>query len=77
MIECRRQDNRSGNFDRPKSKHCMLHYAIIFIVLAIIAAFFGFSGIAGTAAWIAQVLLVVFLVLFIVSFFFRGRGPTV
>ena len=31
----------------------MLHYALIFLVIALIAAFLGFGGIAGTAAMIA------------------------
>ncbi len=51
----------------------MLHYALIFLVIALIAAFFGFGGIAGTAAWIAQILFVVFLILAVISFVMR-RG---
>ena len=51
----------------------MLHYAIVFLVVAIIAALFGFTGIAGTSAWIAHVLFVLFLILFIISLIFRGR----
>ena len=45
----------------------MLHYAIIFFVIAIIAAVLGFGVIAGTAAWIAKVLFVVFLILAVLS----------
>lgn len=53
----------------------MLHYAIVFFVIALIAALFGFGGIAAGAAGIAKILFVVFLVLAVASFFFgRGRG---
>ena len=45
----------------------MLHYAIIFFVIAIIAAVLGFGVIAGTAAWIAKVLFIVFLILAVLS----------
>lgn len=46
----------------------MLHYAIVFLVVAIIAAVLGFGVIAGTAAWIAKILFIVFLILAIVAF---------
>lgn len=45
----------------------MLHYAIVFFVVALIAALFGFGGIAAGAVEIAQVLFFIFLVLFVVS----------
>jgi uncharacterized membrane protein YtjA (UPF0391 family) len=45
----------------------MLHYAVIFFVIAIIAAVLGFGVIAGTAAWIAKVLFIVFLILAVLS----------
>ncbi len=45
----------------------MLHYAIVFFVIALIAALFGFGGIAAGAAEIAKVLFFIFLVLFVVS----------
>jgi uncharacterized membrane protein YtjA (UPF0391 family) len=44
------------------SESYMLHYAIVFFIIAIIAAFFGFGGIAAGAAGIAKVLFVVFLI---------------
>jgi uncharacterized membrane protein YtjA (UPF0391 family) len=55
----------------------MLHYAIVFFVIAIIAAIFGFTGVAAGAAEIAQVLFFIFLVLFIVSLVagLVRRGP--
>jgi uncharacterized membrane protein YtjA (UPF0391 family) len=45
----------------------MLHYAIVFFVLAIAAAIFGFGGIAASAAWIGKVLFIGFVVLAVVS----------
>jgi uncharacterized membrane protein YtjA (UPF0391 family) len=46
----------------------MLHYAVVFFVVALIAALFGFGGIASSAAGIAQVLFFIFLVLAVVGF---------
>lgn len=47
-----------------------LHWAVVFLVVAIIAALLGFGGVAGTAMegarmlfWVALVLLVISLVL--------------
>lgn len=48
----------------------MLHYAVVFLVIALIAALFGFGGIAAGAVGIAKLLFVVFLVLAVVSFVF-------
>ena len=55
----------------------MLHYALVFFVIALIAAVFGFGGIAAGAVAIAKVLFFVFLILAVVSFVFnsaRGKG---
>lgn len=41
----------------------MLHYAVVFFVIALIAALFGFGGIAAGAVEIAKVLFFVFIVL--------------
>jgi uncharacterized membrane protein YtjA (UPF0391 family) len=60
----------------PSQEKAMLHYAVVFFVIALIAALFGFTGIAAGAASIAQVLFVVFIVLAIASFvlsMFRKR----
>jgi uncharacterized membrane protein YtjA (UPF0391 family) len=46
----------------------MLHYAVVFFIIALIAAFFGFGGIAAGAAGIAKILFVVFLIGALVSF---------
>jgi uncharacterized membrane protein YtjA (UPF0391 family) len=45
----------------------MLHYAVVFLVIALIAGVLGFTGIAGASVGIAKILFTVFLVLFIVS----------
>jgi len=47
----------------------MLHYAIVFFVIALIAAVFGFTGIAAGAAGIAKILFVVFLIGAVITFF--------
>ena len=41
----------------------MLHYAIVFFIIALIAAVFGFGGIAAGAVEIAKILFFVFLVI--------------
>lgn len=46
----------------------MLHYAVVFFVIAVVAALFGFGGIAAGAVGIAKVLFFVFLILAAVSF---------
>ena len=56
----------------------MLHYALVFLVVALIAAALGFGGVAGIAASIAKILFVVFLVLFLEGVrFTRGIIPGV
>jgi len=45
----------------------MLHYAVVFFVIALVAALLGFTGIAAGAIEIARMLFFVFLVLFLVS----------
>ena len=54
----------------------MLHYAIVFFVIALVAALFGFTGIAAGAVEIAKILFFVFLILFVVSLVMglRRRG---
>ena len=55
----------------------MLHYAVVFFVVALIAALFGFTSIAGAAAGVAKILFFVFLILFVASLVFGGlrRAP--
>ena len=45
----------------------LLHYAVIFLIVAIAAAFFGFGGVAGTAMDGARLLFWVAIILFAVS----------
>jgi uncharacterized membrane protein YtjA (UPF0391 family) len=48
----------------------MLHYAVVFLVIALIAAVFGFGGIATSAVGIAKILFFVFVILAVLSFLF-------
>lgn len=61
-----------SNEKTPATNHIkdkkMLHYAVVFLVIALIAAVFGFGGIAAGAAGIAKVLFVVFLIGAVISF---------
>ena len=50
----------------------MLHYSVVFLVIALIAAVFGFGGIAAGAVEIAKILFFVFLV----SGFWHGANWT-
>ena len=45
----------------------LLHYAIIFLVVALVAAAVGFGGVAGFAMDAARLLFWVFIVLFVIS----------
>ena len=56
----------------PTEPH-MLHYAVVFLVIALIAAVLGFGGIASGAAGIAKILFFVFLILAVVSFFVKKK----
>ena len=58
-------------------RNAMLHYAVVFFLIALVAALFGFGGIAVGAAEIAKILFFVFLVLFVVSLVagLIRRGP--
>ena len=56
----------------------LLHYAIVFLVVALIAAALGFGGVAGTAMEGARILFWVAIVLFVISLvggLVRGRTP--
>ncbi|MGB0085048.1 MAG: DUF1328 domain-containing protein [Rhodomicrobiaceae bacterium] len=45
----------------------LLHYAIVFLIIALIAAAIGFGGVAGVAMDGARLLFWVFIILFVVS----------
>lgn len=46
----------------------MLHYSVVFLVIALIAAVFGFGGIATSAVGIAKILFFIFAIMTIISF---------
>ena len=48
----------------------MLHYAVVFFIIALVAAVFGFGGIAAGAVEIAKILFFIFIVLFLASLLF-------
>ena len=45
----------------------LLHYAVVFLVVALIAAALGFGGVAGTAMEGARILFWVAIVLFLIA----------
>ncbi len=45
----------------------MLHYAVVFLVIALVAALLGFTGIAASAVGIAKILFYIFILLFLAS----------
>ena len=45
----------------------LLHYAVVFLVVALIAAAVGFGGVAGVAMEGARILFWIFIVLFALS----------
>jgi uncharacterized membrane protein YtjA (UPF0391 family) len=50
----------------------MLHWALIFMVIALVAGLLGFTGLAGAAAAIAKVLFIVFLLVCLLMFAMAG-----
>jgi uncharacterized membrane protein YtjA (UPF0391 family) len=54
----------------------MLHYSVVFLIIAIIAGVLGFGFIAGMAAVIAKWCFIIFLILAVVSFFTKRGTPT-
>lgn len=46
----------------------MLHYAVVFLVIALVAALFGFGSIAAGAVGIAKILFFVFVIMAVVTF---------
>jgi uncharacterized membrane protein YtjA (UPF0391 family) len=56
----------------------LLHYAVVFLVVALVAAALGFGGVAGTAMEGARILFWVAIILFVISLIggmMRGRSP--
>ena len=52
----------------------MLHWTLVFLVLALIAAILGFGGLAGAAIGIAKILFFVFLAVWLISFLLTRRS---
>jgi uncharacterized membrane protein YtjA (UPF0391 family) len=52
----------------------MLHWSLVFLVVAIIAAVLGFGTLAGAAATIAKVCFVLFLIVWLVSMLTARRA---
>ena len=50
----------------------MLHWTLVFLVVALVAAALGFGALAGTAATIAKILFGVFLIFWLISLVTRG-----
>jgi uncharacterized membrane protein YtjA (UPF0391 family) len=54
--------------------HRMLHWALVFFVVALIAALFGLRGVAGMSAQVGK-MLVVLAVVVLVVYVVLGRAP--
>lgn len=52
----------------------MLHYSLVFLVVALIAGILGFGVVAGAAASIAKICFFLFLVIWILAFFAGRRA---
>ena len=52
---------------RSNGGYNVLHYALIFFLIAIVAAVLGFGGISAASAGIAKILFFLFLVIFLVT----------
>ena len=48
----------------------MLHWALVFLIIALIAGVFGFTRVYVAAAGIARILFFIFLVLLVISLLF-------
>jgi uncharacterized membrane protein YtjA (UPF0391 family) len=52
----------------PYQENLMLHYAVVFFIIALVAALFGFGGIAAGAAEIAKILFFIFIIIAAITF---------
>lgn len=50
----------------------LLHWTLIFLILALIAGALGFSGVAKESAGIAKILFIIFLIIYVTSFIFNN-----
>jgi uncharacterized membrane protein YtjA (UPF0391 family) len=53
---------------KTEKENAMLHYAVVFFIIALVAAVFGFGGIAAGAVEISKLLFFVFIILAIGTF---------
>jgi uncharacterized membrane protein YtjA (UPF0391 family) len=53
----------------------MLHWALVFFVVALVAAVLGFRGVAGLSAQFGYVFVVLALILLAVGLLGGGLGP--
>jgi uncharacterized membrane protein YtjA (UPF0391 family) len=60
-----------------KGGSIMLHYALVFFVVALIAAVLGFRGVAGMSAQFGYLFAVIAVVLAVVSLIGSGLGGRV
>lgn len=69
---------RFAAFGRPIFKRgiAMLHYSLVFFVVALLAGVLGFSGVSGAAADIAKILFVLFTALAVVSYIVNRLDDT-
>ena len=58
---------RNGMLQRRSAVGNLIHYAIVFLVVALVAGVLGFTGVAGTAMEGARILFWVAIVLFLIS----------
>ncbi len=51
----------------------MIHYALVFFVIALVAALMGFGGVAGLSAQFGYLFAVLAVILLVVGLLGRGR----
>ena len=67
-MQVRQSGDRCRNAGRSnKKRYKMLHYALIFFLVAIVAAVLGFGGVSAASAGVAKILFFLFLVIFLVT----------
>jgi len=62
----RRRKFPTHGWQQKCSRFGMLHWSLIFLIIALVAGILGFTGIAGAAMGIAKILFFVFLVIWLV-----------
>ena len=54
----------------------MMHYALVFFVIALVAALMGFGGVAGLSAQFGYLFAVIAVIMLVVGLLGRGRLGT-